>query len=200
MAEVKTETKPKRTRKPKETNKNLTLSAVTKQAKSTHEKNVYELDNGSTITHYITFPDLLIESMLEELQKHYLTIKEKDIELSEKMNLYFINLLIIKHFTHFKDSMTDTLLGEENEVGLLDYLNYFADTGLMKTIMEDVFLPSQVNKVYEKMTDIIGASKLLDELGVKAEQKFQNLKIKNREILGQFDDENNNVSNVLADK
>lgn len=164
----------------KKKNTELTLAAVKKQAKEAYEQDSYELDNGSTIKYYVRFPDLKVEDMYEELQKHYIEMKKEDINLSDKMNLYFINLLMIKHFTHFKKDMPDELLGKGTKAGLLDYLNHFADTGLMKTIMDEVFVPDQVKKVYEKMTDILGASRLLQEMESSVQKKYTDMKIKHK--------------------
>lgn len=164
----------------KKKNTELTLAAVKKQAKEAYEQDSYELDNGSTIKYYVTFPELMIEDLYEELQKHYIQMKEEGIELSEKMTLYFINLMMIKYFTHFKTTMPNELRGKGAKAGLLDYLNHFADTGLMKTIMDEVFSPDQVKRVYEKMTDILGASKLLQELESGVQKKYTEMKIKHK--------------------
>lgn len=165
---------------------NVKLSDVKKRAKSLHEKNVYELEDGSTITHYIQFPDLLIEEMLEELQRHYITMANKEINLSEKMNFYFINFLMIKHFTHFKNDMPGQLLTVDKKAGLLEWLDHFVDTGLLKTIVDEVFLKDQVMKVYDKMTDFLGATKVIEELGIKAQEKFNNLKLQNSDVFEQL--------------
>ena len=164
----------------KKKNTELTLASVKKQAKKAHEQESYELENGSTIKFYVTFPDLRIENMYEELQKHYIEMKRKNIDLSDKMNLYFINLMMIKYFTHFEKDMPDELLGVGTKAGLLDYLNHFADTGLMKTIMDDIFLPEQVKKVYGKMTDILGASKLLQEMESSVQKKYTDMKVRHK--------------------
>jgi hypothetical protein len=171
----------------KQKNTNLKLSEIKSAAKKAHQKEVYELENGKTITFYPLFPDLMIDSLLEELQKHMVTLKEKEINLSEKMTLMFINLMIIKHFTHFKSDMPDTVLGDGKNPGLLDWLEHFADTGLMKTIMDEVFMQDQVMKVYDKLTEFLGTTMLLDELGEKTIKHFENLKLKNADLIRDFD-------------
>jgi hypothetical protein len=164
----------------------LKLSDIKKTAKSMHEMEPYELEDGKTITFYPLFPELMIEQMLEEIQKHYITLHENEIEFSEKMNLYFINLMMIKYFTHFKKDMPDNLFAEGKKAGLLDWLNHFADTGLLKTIMDEVFMKDQVMKVHDKIAEFIGASQLLEELGVKAQKKFEDLKLKNADVFEQL--------------
>lgn len=163
-------------------NTDLKLTDIRKQAKKAHTTEKYELEDGSTITFYPIFPELLIEEMLEELQKHMKALTDKDVTLSEKMNLYFINLMTIKYFTHFKNDMPDHVFTEDKEAGLMDWLEHFADTGLMKIIIEDVFMKDQVMKVYDKITEYLGSFMLLEELTEKTQQHFQNLKLKNKEI------------------
>ncbi|MED3912732.1 hypothetical protein P4597_26970 [Peribacillus simplex] len=162
----------------KKKNTELTLAAVKKQAKIINEQETYDLEDGSTIKFYPIFPELMIEALFEELQRHYVEMKEKEIELTDKRLLNLINLLAIKHFTHFKKTMPDKLLGEGTKPGLLDYLEYFADTGLMKTIIDEVFNSDQIKKVHEKMTEIMGASKLIQELETVTQAKYEQMKYK----------------------
>jgi hypothetical protein len=176
-------------------NTDLKLNQIKKKAKEVHTKEKYPLDDGSTITFYPIFPDLMIEEMLEELQTHMKVLNEKEIKLSEKMNLYLINIMMIKYFTHFKADMPDTILGEDKESGLLDWLNHFADTGLMKIIIEEVFLKDQVTKVFDKLTEFIGSTMFLEELGKKTQEHVQKLKLQNAEVFSKL----NNVDNVKAD-
>lgn len=168
-------------------NTDLKLTAIKKQAKKAHQTEKYELEDGSTITFYPIFPELKIETMLEELQRHTITLNEKDVILSDKMNLYFINLHMIKFFTHLGEQMPDHVFTEGKEAGLLDWLEHFADTGLMKVIMEEVFLKEQVAKVYDKLTEFLGASLLLEELGEKTQHHFKNMKLKNADIFNKLE-------------
>lgn len=175
-------------------NTDLKLTAIKKQAKKAHTMEKYELEDGSTITFYSIFPELLIEEMLEELQKHMQTLNNKDVSLSDKMNLYFINLMTIKYFTHFKNDMPDHVFTEGKKAGLLDWLEHFADTGLMKIIIEDVFMKDQVMKVYDKIAEYLGSFMLLEELTEKTQQHFQNLKLKNKDVFNKVE-----AFNVKAD-
>lgn len=176
-------------------NQKLTLAQVKKEAKKLHQTEEHELKNGSTITFYPLFPETEIEKLLEELQKHFLAMKEKNIELTEKMNLIFIQLLIIKYFTHLKSDMPDHLFTEGKQAGLLDWLQHFADTGLMKEIIEDVFLKDQVGKVFDKLTEFLGHSMLLEELGEKTQEHFKRLRTKHADTFEKLEG-----FNVKADK
>jgi len=168
-------------------NTDLKLSQIKKQAKQLHIQEKYELEDGSTITFYPIFPELKIEGMLEELQRHTNTLHEKDVTLSDKMNLYFINLMMIKYFTHLGEQMPNHVLPEGKEAGLLDWLEHFADTGLMKTIMDEVFMKDQVMKVYDKLTEFLGSAMLLEELGEKTQQHFKNMKLKNQDVFNKLE-------------
>lgn len=174
----------------KKQNTDLKLSIVKKQADELKETAQYELEDGHTITFSPLFGDLQIEVMLEELQQHHITMKDKGIELSEKMNLYFINLLIIKHFTHFKSDMPNELLAVGKKVGLLDWLNHFADTGLMKIIMDEVFVAKEVRKVYDKLTEFLGTTLLLNELSEMTQRKVDNMRFKHSDAISKIE---NNV-------
>jgi hypothetical protein len=165
----------------------LKLIDIKKQSEQLHETAQYELEDGHTITFSPLFGDLQIENMLEELQQHYITMKDKGIELSEKMNLYFINLLIIKHFTHFSKDMPSELLAVGKKAGLLDWLNHFADTGLMKTIMDEVFLPDQIMRVYDKLTEFVGTSLLLNELSEKTQRNLDVLRLKHSNAISKLE-------------
>ena len=164
----------------------LKLSVIKSQAEAMFEQESYELKDGSTITFYPIFPELLIEDMLEELQKHYVEMNEKGVNLSQKMTIYFIQLMTIKHFTHLGKSMPDTFLGENEQPGLFDYLNYLANTGLLKTIVEEVFMKEQMQKVYGKLTDIISTSQLNNRLEQEVQKKFETLNLKNKDVFEQI--------------
>jgi hypothetical protein len=166
----------------KKKNTELKLSEIKKQAKTSHQKEVFERKDGSTITFYPVFPDLLIEEMLEEMQNHYKIMQEKKIKLNEKMNLYFIYLMMIKHFTHFKKSMTNNLISSGKSASLLDYLDHFADTGLLKEIIEDVFMKDQVMKVFDKVTDLTANSLFISQLENETIEKLQKVTYENKDI------------------
>lgn len=165
-------------------NTDLKLTDVLKQSKSLQETAQYELPDGNTITFSPLFGDLEIESLIEQLHQHYMTMNKEGIELSEKMNLYFINLLIIKQFTHFSKDMPNELLAIGKKAGLLDWLNHFSNTGLMKIIMSQVFLPDQIMKVYDKLTEYVGNSLLINELSQKTQTQLEDMRIKHRNTIG----------------
>ena len=172
----------------------LKLSAVKSQAEAMFEQESHEMKDGSTITFYPIFPDLLIEEMMEEVQKHYVELNEKNVVLNEKMTIYFIQIMAIKYFTHFKSQMPNTALGENNDPGMLDYLNHFANTGLLKTIIEEVFMKDQIQKVYGKLTDIISTSQLGNKLEKEVQKKFDSLNLKNKDVFEQISKMDKNES------
>lgn len=164
----------------------LKLSVIKSQAEAMFEQESYEMEDGSTITFYPIFPDLLIEEMMEEVQKHYIELNEKNVVLNEKMTIYFIQIMAIKYFTHFKSQMPNTALGEDNNPGMLDYLKHFANTGLLKTIIEEVFMIDQIQKVYGKMTDNISTSQLSNKLENEVNKKVASLNFKTKGVFEQI--------------
>ena len=164
----------------------LKLSAVKSQAEAMFEQESHEMKDGSTITFYPIFPDLLIEEMMEEVQKHYIELNEKNVVLNQKMTIYFIKIMAIKYFTHFKSQMPNTALGEGSNPGMLDYLKHFANTGLLKTITEEVFMIDQMQKVYEKMTDNISTAQLSNKLEQEVNKKVETLNFKTKDVFEQI--------------
>lgn len=163
-------------------NNELKLSSIVKQAKQAHETESFELPSGESITFYPIFPDLMVEDLTEELQHHYRAMDQKGIVLNEKMTLYFIQLMAIKHFTHFKSQMPNEILGVDDTPGLLDYMNHFADTGLLKTLVEDMFMKEQLQKIYGKLTDVISTFQLSQQMEADIKKKYETLQFKNKGV------------------
>ena len=182
MADTTKKSKPKLAKQ----STDIKLKDIAKRAKKMYEQESYEFEDGTTLTFFVEFPKSLIEDMYEELQKHLITITEKNIELNDKDTLYFLYTMTIKHFTHLKKEMPDEVLGEGKNPGLLDYMKHFADTGLMKTIIDDVFLASEIHKVLSKLTDLTSIDQIIRDLEVQTKDKVKNMKLKNKDIFDQF--------------
>jgi hypothetical protein len=167
----------------KKQNTDLKIGAIRKKAKEVNEWDTYELEEGVTLKFQPLFSDTKIVEMLENYQKLLKQAKEKELTLSDK-NTYFLLLLqCIKQFTH---------LGKDMKLDIdyqLDFLEAMTDSGYFKLITEEVFLPGQLKKVYDKVSDVLGADHAMDYIQNKAQEKFENIKLKNQTAF-----------NVLADK
>jgi hypothetical protein len=141
------------------------------------------------------FGEKTIEELLTEFGKLINEADEKGIELSEQMQIYLIYMLTIKHFSHFKTTLPSTLLGENKSAGLLDYLEHFHKTGLLGECMNRMFLPKEVSKVFDKMTDFAATGLLANELNEEMAKKFEQLKLRNEDVFKQL--ENIKVDNTV---
>ena len=170
--------------------KQLTLSQVKAKSKEIDKMEKYEItegqDAGKTISFYPIFSYTKIEELLTELQKVFIEAKEKEITISEEMNIYLIQLMMIKHFTHFKKQMPDTLIGEGKKEGLIDWLEHFRKTGLFKLILEEVFLPTETKKVFSSLTDFLSKSIVYSDIESEMNRKVQDLKLKNKDVISQI--------------
>jgi hypothetical protein len=178
--------------------KNLTLTQVKKVSKALEQTKVHIIEEGNYVGEQITFRVLFDDKSIEELLTefgHLLNEAEnKEIKLSEQMQIYLLNMLTIKYFTHFKSSLPSTLLGEGKNAGMLDTLDHFHKTGLLSECLNKMFLPAEVNKVFSKMTDFAAQGLLANDLNEEMMKKFEQLRIKNNDVfeqLGNINMENN---------
>ena len=148
--------------------KNLTLSSVKAKSKKVDKMEKYEIEEGEyageTISFHPIFSETKIEELLMEFQGLIKEAQDKELELSEQLNIHLLQLLTIKHFTHFKKDMPSVLIGQGKKEGLLDWLEHFRKTGLYNLIIAEVFLQSEVKKVFDALTSVIGSSLLLQDL------------------------------------
>jgi hypothetical protein len=170
---------------------NLSLATVKKVSKRMDETHVHIIEEGEYIGQQITFTilfnDKTIEQILTETAQLLKEAEEKEIELSQNMQIYLIYMLTIKYFTHFKDDIPTTLLGEDKNAGLLDTLDHFHRTGLLDECFNRMFLPAEVNKVFSKSTDMAAMGLLTVDLEKKMFKKFESLKIKNEDVFKQLE-------------
>lgn len=171
--------------------KDLSLSKVKSTSKKIDKMEKYEIDEGvyagETVSFYPTFSDDRIENLLKEFQKLLLEADEKGIELSDEMNIHLLNMLMIKHFSHFHNAIPSSLLGEGKKEGFLDYLDHFRKTGLYVLFMDTIFLPSEINKVHNSMTDFISKSLLTDHLSADVNRKLEALRFKYADAFNQVE-------------
>lgn len=177
--------------------KNLTLAHVKKVSKSLEQTQVHIIEEGlyegEQITFRVLFDDKSIEELLTEFGQLLIEADEKEIKLSEQMQIYLLNMLTIKYFTHFKSSLPSTLLGDGKNAGMLDTLDHFHKTGLLSECFDRMFLPTETRKVSNKMTDFAATGLLAKDLNEEMMKKFEQLRIKNADVfeqLGQINVEN----------
>jgi hypothetical protein len=166
-------------------NTDLKFTTIKKKAKESHTKEKHELEDGSTITFYPIFPPTKIQVMFDEI-KTVLTSKEEPVELNQEQTVQYILFMCIKHFTHLK-----TQLKASDIEGQLNEMESIIDTvvdgkSLYSLIVEDVFLPTEINRVMSMVTGILAKSLVQTDIEQEYLAKFEQLKLKNKEVFKQY--------------
>lgn len=162
--------------------KQLTMAKVKREATQTNKTELFELNESDTIRHFPIFPRSKITEMLKEYQSQIQYATANEILLPEDKALDYIYFLCIKHFTSLEKGISDKY---EDQLLQMDYL---IDAGYYMQIINEVFMPSEINKVLDALTDFMSANQLLQDVDTQINQKTENLKLRNKDML-----------NVLAD-
>lgn len=164
--------------------KNITMPRIKKDAKQNNSTETYEFNDTDKVTFYPIFPQRKINELMEELRSDFLYAAKHEIELEdEKIQIPYILFLCIKHFTHLKSSISDNL--EEKIV----QMESFMDTDFFKEIINDVFDPKELNKVFDSLGDVLGQGKFIERIESKAQQSLQDLEIKNKDMFNVLSNE-----------
>lgn len=158
----------------------LKLSDVKKSVKEKSKQEEYTLNNGSTFKFQPFFFEPDIEELLLDFQQLLQEATEKGIEISDLLHYHLIHLMCIKHFSHLKSQIKGGIL---EHIEVLDFLR---KEGIYKEVMDDVFIPKEVNKVKEYISEVIGTSQAMTSMLEKAQQKAQELELKNRDVIEQL--------------
>jgi hypothetical protein len=159
---------------------NLKLSTVKKQYKEAHKQESYELNDGSNLNFYPIFPHNMIEEMLEHLATQFKYAEEKGIETSEKFIHNYTLFLCIKQFTHLGKEISENF---EEQIQQLEWL---VDTGYFKEIVEDIFLPKEIQKVFDKMVEVSSKYLFLEKLTQQMQDEVSKIEFKNAEVIKQL--------------
>jgi hypothetical protein len=169
----------------------LKLSDIKKASNEIIKTRQHTIESGNYIDQTITFQPIFDDVAIEELLTEYGQLineaEKKEIKLSQQMQLYLLEFLIIKYFTHFKSYIPSSLLGTDGKEGILDWLDHFRKTGLMKECLEVMFIRDQVQKVFNQMTDFAAKGLLAMNLNEEMMKKLQELQIQNDDIYKQLD-------------
>lgn len=172
---------------------NLTLSNVKKVSKQLDKMEKFEIEEGQyageTVSFYPIFTEDRIQELLAEMQALQKEAMTKKIELSEEMQIHLINLLAIKHFSHFKSSLPSVLVDQGKEPDLMECLSIFRKTGLYSLFIKDIFLPAEMNKIHDAITDFVSASLVTLDLEDKINRKVEKLKMQNKDTYDKLENE-----------
>lgn len=161
-------------------NTDLKLTQIKKKAKENNLTETYEFVDGTTLKFYPIFPQTLIEQMFEEIQSSFQT-KPEELELNEKMTHSYILYMVIKHFTHLKEQFKAATLVEQ-----LDELSSLVDSGYFEKIIEEVFLPQEISKIFDQLAKFGGRFLFLEKMTEKMHDEVGKLELQNKDIFEQF--------------
>lgn len=168
-----TNTSTQTTSKPKQ----LTMSKVKNTAKQIDKKEEYILSTNESIRFNPIFAYDRIIELVKELGQDMVYAAEKNVDIDDELFVEYVHMLCIKYFTSLEKGFA-----KKFEDKLLQ-LNYLIKTGYYKEIMDDVFMPNEVQKVFDTITDEINKNRFIEDMFIKANNKLEELKIKNKEIV-----------------
>lgn len=154
----------------------LKLTKIKQIAKQNNTQETYEFEDGSTLNFYPTFPPSLIDEMFEEMQLIFQT-KPEELELSEKLTHSYILYMCCKHFTHLKSQFK-----AKDIVGQLDELRSLIDSGYYEKIIEDVFSPIEIQKVFNQLAKFGSNYIFLEKMTQKMQDEVGKLELQNKHI------------------
>lgn len=167
--------------KKQQKNTDIKFTQMKKAAKESHTQETYEFEDGTTLKFYPTFPPTLIEEMIKEIST-VLSAEGDELEISEDMLHKYTLFMIIKHFTHLKSQLKGTTLAEQ-----INELSAVIDSGYFNKIIDEVFVPVEVQKVFDQMAKISGNVAYLQKMTEKMQDEVAKLELKNGEIFKNLD-------------
>lgn len=160
----------------KKASTDIKFSQIKKIAKEANETEVYEFDDGATLTFYPIFPASMIEEMFVEIQTVFNKVGDK-LDLNEGTLHKFVFFHAIKHFTHLKSQLKATSLA-----GQLNEMNSIVDSGYYEIIINEVFLQSELNKIFDIMSKFAAQSAFFEKLQNKMQDELATLELKNKDV------------------
>ncbi|WP_413381236.1 hypothetical protein [Alkalihalobacillus sp. 1P02AB] len=155
----------------------LTMTSINNAAKKLNKKEEVELSNGSVLEFSPKFKETDIQELMKELQQKILYANDKNITLEADFIPQYVMFLCVKYFTHLKTSVPDEF---EKQIIFMDNL---INSGFYKEIIEVAFDPSELEKVWGSMSEVVAQAKVQDDFMKQAERKFTELKIANQELI-----------------
>jgi len=142
--------------------KPLSLKDIEKQFKRVNTYETYSLNDeaNSVIKFNPQFDSKVIEDLKNELFDKVKFSQENNLGFLVNDHEFFnyMYFLIIKHFTHFKDIISDDL---ETQIIQMEKM---VSIGLFELIIKDVIPQEEVQKVFDMVADTIEAVEKLDAI------------------------------------
>jgi hypothetical protein len=160
----------------------LSMKKVKAIAKQNNKTIKHEFNDGSTLTFSPIFSETKITELLKEFQSKLQHSAKKGIRMSEEFIYFYVHFLCIKHFTHLSKDISDDF-----EVQI-DQMEELRDSKHYEEIVEEVFSPQELSKIWDKITDIMSRVAHMEKLSEQVAYKTEKLAAKHE-----------NISNVLND-
>lgn len=177
---------------PKETNL-VNIEQILTLAKQYEEKEIATIGGNFDIQFYPLFKQEKIDNLVQELGA-FLNSNDKDsqsfIELINSGEEHYIRLIyffVAKEFTHIGEDMKD----KKTPAELFPYFEALITTGYLTELVENVFLPEELQKVLKRIAEIGSLNAHINQLGeefynalsthkdkIKRVQKFNDIKKK----------------------
>jgi hypothetical protein len=146
------------------------------KAKEVNQMEQYTFEDDTTLSFYPTFPPTLIEEMIKNIST-VLSKEGDELQLSEDMMHKFIIFHCIRKFTHLSKQLKATSLS-----GQLAEMEAIIDSGYFEKIVDEVFLPQEIHKVFDAMTKISSNYMFLEKMTQKMHDEVSKLELKNKHL------------------
>lgn len=164
--------------------KNITFASVKRTAKEANKLENYDLSDTERIRFYPIFPEGKIKELTEELTLVITQAGDEGIELNDDQFQNHVLFLCIKHFTHLKKELANDY---QTQVLQMEQL---VDAGIFRIIVDDIFMPKELQKVMNYIGDHIGTTDFISMISDSAESKMEELRIRHQEIEDTLDEIN----------
>lgn len=161
------------------------MTDVKKKYKELDTIETYTFDDGKELKFSPFFKVSVIEELLQELAEKMNYANKINAEINDTFVLHYINFLCIKYFTHLKDSISNEFEKQLQE------MEWLIDTGYYSKIINEVFLPQELHKVMDAVTDINSRAIFFENLEKDLQRKLEKLDIFRMQILNKFDNNAN---------
>lgn len=168
-----------------EIKKNLMdLNEVLAEAKRFDETEVATVGDGFEVEFYPLFSSDKIDNLVEVSGSVMNSDEEKGKPFVELINssdeniTLFIHFMMVREFTHLGQQMESTKPSE-----LFPYFEALIKTGYLAELVEEVFLPEEMRKVFKRVAGIAAVGVHMSEFGLefmeeleKNRSKIENIK------------------------
>ncbi|WNJ14006.1 hypothetical protein [Bacillus velezensis] len=159
--------------------KELKLTDVKDEVEKYKNVEIYQFENGSTITFAPLFSPSKVKNLVTELHERFGSANEKGIDLQPIITEY-VHFLAIKYFTSLGSQISDNL---ENQ---LDELEFLIDGGYFDEIVNEVFSKKEIAKIWTQLGNRIGEIEVHAKLNKQVLDTVASLEMENKDLFEQI--------------